>query len=66
MSDARGDNFFNKGKTPRKTADEPAYRVITDQEAAARENKTAKLRELRLQKEAEQPEPVKPGRGSKK
>jgi hypothetical protein len=66
MSDARGDNFFNKSKTSRKAADEPAYRQITDQETAARENKTAKLRELRLQKEAEQPEPAKPRRGSKK
>lgn len=66
MSDVHGDNIFSKSKTPRKPADEPAYRVITDQETAARENKTAKLRELRLKKEAEQPEPVKPGRSSKK
>jgi hypothetical protein len=72
LSTANKDAFFNKEhqvKTKKPGLEEAAFRVIVSQEVTERESKTAKLRELRLQKEAEQPpEPEKPkrGRASKK
>lgn len=57
MANAYEENIFKKGNATKK-AEEPAHRVITDQESAEREAKTAKLRELRLQREAEQPQPA--------
>jgi hypothetical protein len=50
------DNLFNAEKIAKRekaAADNPAFRAIASEEMSARLKKTARLKELRLQKEAE-------------
>jgi hypothetical protein len=50
------DNLFNADKMAKRekaAADNPAFRAIASEELSARLKKTARLKELRLQKEAE-------------
>jgi len=50
------DNFFKTDKTGKRdksTADAPPFRAIAHEESTARVRKTARLKELRLLKEAE-------------
>ena len=66
MTTADKDTFFNKDhhvKAKKPGQEEPAFRAIMTREGIERENKTAKLRELRLQREAEQPPEPKSKRG---
>ncbi|PZM16099.1 hypothetical protein [Rhizobium tubonense] len=51
------DNLFNPEKIAKRekaAADNPPFRAIASEEMAARLKKTAHLKELRLQKEAEE------------
>jgi hypothetical protein len=56
MPKSNRDNLFNPDKIARRdkaAADNPAFRTIASEEMSARIKKTARLKELRLQKEAE-------------
>lgn len=58
MPAATKDAFFSKdheAKAKKNGAEDTGFRSIAESEAAAREVKTAKLRELRLQREAAEP-----------
>jgi hypothetical protein len=64
------DTFFKPektGKTEKSAAENAAFRAIADEELVARLKKTARLKELRLQKEAEDAklEPVVKVKGKK-